>query len=408
MKRKFSVCLGAGALAAGAIALGATPISASTSTAGGTSSTDPTATGDEISLATQIDGLLSADMPQTYGGDVNSDGLVKVYVTAPAVAAAQQVLQASALQPAASAYIVIPVQHSYQQLADLTDTIDQDLSSWQAQGLDLSEFGPDPSTNKVDIGLTGITSEQVSMLTSYYGAAWVSVSADTSPMPTRYDGGTHDPNKDRFTDLAPYSSGDQIELWNNDNQSSVVSECTDAWGFTGNGSGNHFGMTAGHCEGNQVRVNQRLRVKMGDITTDYFTNTGGDSDLETFRCSCTSGRVWLNNGYWRTIVGFSSPASGDQMTVDGMATGEHTNQNVVDGDTCKEFDDGLTTCHLIKTTSQNDLDATNDGDSGGPTFQRSGSQNAYATGVIVGGTGTTTYSERISYILGQVNGSLDE
>jgi hypothetical protein len=71
------------------------------------------------------------------------------------------------------------VRHSWEALQTLTSRLNQDQSTWRTKGVLLSMWGPDVSTNRVEIWLSKYDSAAAAALTATYGADWVVVSRES-------------------------------------------------------------------------------------------------------------------------------------------------------------------------------------------------------------------------------------
>jgi hypothetical protein len=71
------------------------------------------------------------------------------------------------------------VRHSWEALQALTSRLNQDQPKWRTRGVLLSMWGPDVSTNRVEIWLSTYDSAAAATLTATYGADWVVVSRES-------------------------------------------------------------------------------------------------------------------------------------------------------------------------------------------------------------------------------------
>jgi hypothetical protein len=366
----------------------------STSTTADSKPTPPSVPPGPPTLAEGIDTLGTNDFPATYGGEVISSGdSVTVYSTADGASAFAAALDSNFGPPSAVGYTIQPAAHSWADLQSLTSRIAADTASLASAGVNPTSWGPDAASSTVHIAITDYTPSAVATLDDEYGASWIAVSSSPSTLPGRF--------ADRDTDVPPYYGGDLI--WFDDEEDGT--QCTSGFAFTGNKSGNIFGLTAGHCEGAAVWTNESARAEVGTISTNYFANNG--FDVESYNCDC-SGFVWSassRSGY-DEVTGTCNCGVGSAVTLNGAFSGEHPDQVVDEYDYCQEFDDGVTTCNVSETSGEGR--ACEDGDSGGPAYQREPGNTAHAVGIILGGNsdGTTCYYNDIGPVLTKVNGSI--
>jgi hypothetical protein len=215
---------------------------------------------------------------------------------------------------------------------------------------------------------------------------------------------------DRFNDGQPHWGGSGIRPGN---VSSNI--CTSA--FVVNLPGGGLGaVTAGHCFVDTGTINNR-NVFSG--SQDYGGVTSGSSDYPNFDM------VRINNGSqsWqakihvdpccptvRTVTSSGNPAVGDFVCNSGMTTLAICGLLVHTIDETVCFSDGCR-LHMIRADRNGDVVARG-GDSGGPTYNRIGSTDAAARGMIIGGGNcsgqncTISFSHRISAVTGHLSVSV--
>jgi|SRR5919109_43417 hypothetical protein len=216
---------------------------------------------------------------------------------------------------------------------------------------------------------------------------------------------------DRLNDGQPHWGGSGIRPGN---VSSNI--CTSA--FVVNLPGGGLGaVTAGHCFVDTGTINNR-NVFSG--SQDYGGLTSGSSDYPNFDM------VRINNGgqSWqakihvdpccpdvRTVTSSGNPAVGDFICNSGMTTRAICGLLVhaIDQTVC--FSDGCR-LHMIRADRNGDV-VVRGGDSGGPMYNRIGSADAAARGMIIGGGGcdvnvncTTAFGHRISAVTSHLSVSV--
>ncbi|HEV3001454.1 MAG TPA: hypothetical protein VGW75_12005 [Solirubrobacteraceae bacterium] len=344
-----------------------------------------------------------AESPQfadTYAGDVeNEHGGTTIYATRPGMAGLAHALERELGPPAADTYELRPATMSYKALDALTQRIAKAAPALAEDGVKLMMWGPDPASNKVRAEIADYTPARAEVLTNRFGDdVTVVAAASDEPM--------HTYALNRFYDTPSFYNGVSIRTWDG-----APYRCTHSFVVRGQWSGDKFGLTAGHCGGNNITTNESVMYSMGRVSTNYFYEQQvGGWDLLSFRCSpcSTTGWVWHENSASRDEVGSTHRVAGvctwcdrvldnpENVAVDGAVRGEVRYNAVVTRDMCfifdaYEIDRALYICHLNRVV--NDTARTyhfrvcGKGDSGGPVYQRDGSSSdlVYAAGVLVGG-----------------------
>lgn len=267
----------------------------------------------------------------------------------------------------------------------ITNRIFADQKDLAAKGIELTQWGPDPSSGKVKIYLTHYSNAARRALLARYGKDIV-VSRHSMPLPSR---------QDRTNDGAPFAGGDVITVGG-------AADCTSGPTVVGNASGNTFMLTAGHC-GPVNSIVQTHGLTMGHVTNVRLCNSCIDSETVSGNYAPV---VWggpgLNNNPLYAEDGslFAMPNQGaaSLVTNDGAFSGEirgitvkAVNQNV-------KFDDGFTN-RFITTAAKGGATVCTGGDSGGPWFQHEGDTgNVKIVGTHVGGNATTCFYQQIDAI----------
>ena len=356
----------------------------------------------------------------SYAGQLRTrSGRLIVYVARSNPAAFTDELQDLALTARSRAgnYTVVTVRHSYAQLISVRNSITADMKSLQAQGVKLARWGPDPRSNKVQITLETYSKHAVRTLMRTYGTQWIIVrhaterwvfSDASNAMAPELDGET------RFTDTAPFFSGD-IQWYGSQSSSDA---CTSSFAFTGNASGNRFGLASGHCvanaggaSGTVVHTNTSSTKTVGKISTQYFPST--KYDIASVNTGGFSGSVYGNGTTTYGILAKEFPGQGDLVTADGRVSGEVRDVTVENTDNTINVQ-GFPIVNLT-VASKSGATVCQGGDSGGPWYVHDGdTDGVWAAGQQVGEREdpdgaldpSVCIYEQIGNILSKVNGSL--
>lgn len=356
----------------------------------------------------------------SYAGQIRTrSGRLIVYVARSNPVAFTGELQHLARAPLSRTdnYTVVTVPHSYRQLMSVRDSLTAGMKSLQAQGVKLAQWGPDPASNKVQITLESYSKRAVGILMRRYGAQWITVRHATErwafgdasqPAVPLVDGET------RFTDTAPFYAGD-IQWYGG--QSSSLG-CTSGFAFTGNNSGNRFGLASGHCvsdaggvSGTVVHTNTSSTQTVGEISTEYFPST--QYDIASVNTGGFSPNVYGNGTTTYGILAKEFPGPGDEVTSSGQVSGE------VRGVTVENTDNDISVYgHAITAVtlaSKSGAVICQQGDSGGPWYVHDGNTDGvWAAGMQVafredpnGNPDPSVCAyQQIANILTKVNGSL--
>lgn len=347
----------------------------------------------------QVQSLSNApEFRSAWAGSVLSpSGVLTTYVTRSSVASFQAAIESEI--GSSADYPVVPVARSWQDLSDLTQQIATDQSLLAQEGIQIVQWGPDAASNTVEIQVANYSTTVASELGARYGSA-VSVVRAADPTlaitpATRDD------------DTAPWFAGDPLFL--NGNQSSL---CTLAFMYTGNNSGNEFNMTAGHCGEGTFNTNYNNNYLLGSTSTDYWAPVNSTNDVQSITSpGGFEPDVWFTNTNTHNILGAGNFGDGQQVTMDGMPSGEKPGWTIIDSDQCisgVHFSDFYSRCHIWEATNSS-AQSCYQGDSGGPVYQRTNGNGVYAAGIIIGGVKPnyhTCFYMGIYPILSLVNGSI--
>lgn len=274
--------------------------------------------------------------------------------------------------------------HSLAQLQALTARIAKDEGRLASEGVALSVWGPDITTNRVRVSLTKPSGRARSILNGRYGPGILSVGMKPTPLGRR--------TADRYNDVSPYYAGDLIYR----PVSGGYEECTGGPNVTTQSGGTSYMITAAHCGSLNstwyTNVNQQQTV--GPMNHRSFSNNGLDVALIK---TPTAAWMWDNSTTYK-IAGEVYPAKGTTVCYNGAITGLVCGVGVQKTDTCVTFSDGITTCHLTQGT-KSATTVCQAGDSGGPTgrVNKPASGQVLMAGSIVGATNAnqTCFYQRI-------------
>lgn len=381
---KRLIALAGGGLLILALGFATTPVNASSRPSLKSVARAAAATFDETSAINQVLDQITTlgimQYPTTYVGVVPaSDTSLTMYVTGDPTALL------AAVQPLLPPGISLAIQkadHSYAQLEALTHTMAADLSTLQADGVNMQSWSPDPVSDTVLVTLVSPADAQTiadaqAVLDARYGAGWVTVASQTLPVATTTD--------TRDYDSAPFTAGDGIFLTN------LGRQCTSGWSTISNSTGLGELLTAGHCGGGDVYDNSN-NAFMGTRDHQWIdAGTGDRLDFETIRGSGQA-QVWFGDpgtNYYHEVRPAVIPSMSSLMTFDGDVSEEVTDTivNMVNG--CIQVTDSYfgtyTVCDVggASNNASSQPKICQGGDSGGPAYVRTSSDNgAAAAGTI--------------------------
>ena len=376
-----------------------------------------------LTLQDVVQNLGATTYQDAYGGMTVSPATqetappshITIYVVATVPDAAQflTAIQNAAATPGgrSTSYSVVDVAHSWAQLNALTLQIAQQHSTLLDRGIDLAMVGPDPSTNKVAISLKSYTPATAQAVSATYGTGWTSVSAMPTNMTMHLTGLAASPaasiNQGRFQDSTPFFGGDYID---NPGENAA---CTDGFVMIGAiHSQNHWLMTSGHC-GTQSTWYTNLSnfYLLGATSTNYFPSTVYDVQTIGLQAGWTAwGDVWGDNYTIYKPYTTLTPAVGQAITFDGALSGEVHGIPVTNAGPFCYIINNLYYCGLGEAGSANGPVICQDGDSGGPVFQRTPTQGpVQAIGLITLSNNTENVCDYtlLNSIMGPTNTKLD-
>ena len=362
----------------------------------------------EGSFINTVSGMINTEAlstyPDSYGGiQVHDTYDLTVFVTGNHAA-----LEASVLSMVNSQINVnfVDVTHSFSELVTLEHTIMvTDGPSLAAQGVTIGEIDPDATTNSLVITLL----TQPSADSNYVGVARAIIGADYPSAPVVVSDSTMAAPTPtyRYTDVAPFWGGDQVE------SNAYPGNCTTGFGVYDNAVRAGGILTAGHCwpAGAHVYIYcltgsgcSGFGNYIGPVGPRWYPPAGGDYDFEVITGS-SSADVWTGTSAKQgsaVVSAVVSPAVGTFMSTDGSVTGEVRDLRVSALDACLNVTyptsppSTYPVCGLGAATGSSPPCHT--GDSGGPAYVHTSSNNSpvSAAGTIVATSGDSCYFQLAS------------
>lgn len=284
----------------------------------------------------------------------------------------------------------ITVPNSLQVLDSVSDQIKRDFTGWAARGIDIVQWGPGATDDKIDVMVDDLTSSAANELTAAYGNSLIA--AKPSPYPSRpeeYSG--------RYDNSPPWNGGIAINLSHN-TSGQPPAHCTTGANATSS-TGRKYLITAGHC----AAVGDRFynhNTLLGTVTKRTYVQNG-EADAEMIPVPSAAGAAGLiYDGYdlfggdythasLVTAVRTARDAIGDGVCYDGANSGQLCGAEVTKVNQCVEFSSGHVTCDLTQTSRV--LPAATGGDSGSPVFTGTGDRTVTIRGQLVGGSGNIDF-----------------
>lgn len=337
-------------------------------------------------FASEVETLGVEHYPSTFAGaTLEPTGVTDVYAVV--ASDAKLVSAIEALNTQGYPVKVVGVTRSYSQLNALSAALGQAYSHLKTEGINLSQWGPDPSSGSLEVTLQKPTASDISALASSVGTSVTSSNYGNEAsdllkrqvgtgimVQSQYAEGSW-VAAGRTNDTAPFYGGDQIY---------GPSTCTGGFNMIGNVSGHAFMYTAGHCgSGTWVTGAQEI----GKTSTNYLTPTSGKDFQSIYLSGGGLGIVWTNGSNLLPVSGRVAPAVGVNITFNGSVTGEvRYNPVIATGVTqCGIWNSvgGFYYCasHQVIASNPNGTWICRPGDSGGPVYKHSGS-DVVAVGII--------------------------
>jgi hypothetical protein len=352
----------------------------------GSAAAAPTVDGATVSSAQQAEvrAVVEAKPDQFAGAVVDpATGVLTVRVVQGKDGAARTALRSglaarSAAGPKGSARTLRlqPAAHSMRELTAVRDRVTTE-AGWAAKAKPvLSEWYVNVATNTVDVGVTRVTPELTRAAQQRFGSVVRLHQAGRPSVQTR------------LADSVPWYGGARINM-------STGGFCTTGFAVRQIGTATTGMITAGHC-GVVGTVATNNGVYLG---TFVQRSNGQELDGALMTGSSYNGRVFggaADPGTPRRVTAELHPFNGEALCLSGSVTGENCAGIIQAQDICVTFTDGITRCHLGRITSSNGSSLSTSGDSGGPAYQLRPDGTVWAYGLIIGGLGSTSYTNGTS------------
>ncbi len=243
----------------------------------------------------------------------------------------------------------------------------------------LSEWYPDPETDKIVIGFTRVTAAEIAEVRAEYGSTArvitaagstesIGVRSASDPMPK-----TVRPALGPTDDQAPWDGGD-IVFYDDGNDF-----CTSGYAFSDGTMS-----TAGHCGSNSF-YNQDPGSSGSYEGATSAIQWGNDRiDMQQIKGSTYGSDVWAGptGDDAEPVSGSGGVADGGTYCTDGAVTGVNCTAVVDAVDVCSLEDDATYVCDLDEASSSDSSLIDWYGDSGGPVFTQNSVDDPYAVGTI--------------------------
>jgi hypothetical protein len=339
----------------------------------------------------------------TFTGIWISGKTSTVYVSAPSssVTAAKVAAlepQATTARAATMKLVVVHAKYNFAQLEKIDGRVMGSRSLFAAAKAShetLSQWYPDPETDKIVIGFTKVTPAETAAVRAEFGSTARVISAPVAIEAIGYrPAGSPLPNAMRPTDSSgdtpPWTGGDRVYF------DQGTSFCTTGYYWSGDTMS-----TAGHC-GSQPGFYARGNSESGRWYegTTYTIQYGNNRiDMQLIKGSNYTPYVWAgpSGQVKEPVSGSGGVAQGGGYCTDGSATELKCTAVVNKIDVCENEKDqgtGVTVyaCDLDGAYSSDNTPIVHPGDSGGPVFTANSIFAPYATGTIVSiGNDTDTY-----------------
>jgi hypothetical protein len=370
-------------LALAAAVLGVAALQAGHASASGAAATP------SVVAVSRLQGLIDTirNQPQAYAGLWIDDKTGTVYVSATSAsvtpAAVARFEPAAARGAATMPLKVVHSKYNFAQLAGLAAKVTSDAALRKAATAShavMSEWYPDPITDKVVIGFTKVTAAERAAVQARYGARARVIAALGGTLAVGKGRGplVMHPSS-RSADSAPWYGGDLINF----TRSGKSYFCTSGYEF-----GSSSMSTAGHCGADPTSFSNS-GVHYG---TTYSMQYGNNRiDMQLMNGSTYLPAIWAGSGGGtpELVSGSGGVAQGGRYCTDGVTSGENCSAVVNAIDVCVTLSNNETggsanECDQDQATSNNGTCIIQGGDSGGPVFTASSTTDPFATGTVTG------------------------
>jgi hypothetical protein len=340
-----------------------------------------------VVAASQVQNLINTvrGEPGTYAGLWIDGAQHTVYVSAAKAAVTAGTVEALTARAASGGatmkLVVVHAKYDFAQLATIDARVMHDpglLNAAKAAHATLSQWYPDPVTDKVVIAFTRVTAAERAAVSAEYGTTARVV---TAPISYSAVGTAADSPKSsrrqvhpdsRTADSAPWFGGDEISGFAGD-------VCTSGFEWSGG-----FMTTAGHC-GNTTFINNGATVGV----TRNIQWGNGRIDMQLLGGSVYDPDIWAgpSGDTAEPVSGSGGVADGGTYCTSGYVTGQNCTAIVYAIDACVvENDNGtdVDVCDLDEAHSGGAFAIALPGDSGGPVFTSNSTLDPYAVGTISG------------------------
>jgi hypothetical protein len=343
----------------------------------------------------------------TYAGLWLDSKAHTVYVSTAKSGVTASTVAALEPRPAARAatmrIVVVHARYDFAQLEKIDGRVIKDAGlhrAAKASHATLSEWYPDPETDKVVIGFTKVTAAEKAEVRAEYGTTARVITAPIAKTAIgRLRPGSRLPRVSRlrleskarpdsihpfsrYDDYAPWYGGDEITYdggW----------YCTSGYEFSSN-----VMSTAGQC-GSDPEDFYNNGAFYGETYTMQWG--GGRIDMQLMDGSDYYPAVWAGSGGYTPegVSGSGGVAQGGQYCTSGSITGQSCSAIVDAIDVCQvEYDPftggDVNVCDLDEAYSSDGISLAQAGDAGGPVYTAQSTGDPYAVGTISADNDTTT------------------
>lgn len=323
-----------------------------------------------IRLASALNDDLLANLPDVFASVQLIGSTLEVHVTkdhpllgsriAASVASVRAASPAQAVVP--STRVVADAKYSLAELERIQAEITRRIAEFDARGIDIRRWGVDSTTNRLLIGVRGLTEESKQTLEAEFGVDRVSVFESAGFQKTG-----------RSTDVPPWYGG--IHLY-----TSV--DCTA--GFNMVWSGRAYASTAGHCRSGSFYNGSPARLVGTSILVIYYN--GAPTDFQLLSApEGVGGSIFVTESFSRPVRTWSTVyhAYGTPVCSNGYYTGERCGIVYLTRQSARD-NAGFIIQNLEYATNGYSQSVVG-GDSGGPVYQVNSPDNSiHAVGMIVG------------------------